>query len=303
MMRVVLGFDCETDVGSWTPYYEGLIHGTPRILDLLKRHGITGTFFFTGDAASKNPEVVRLVLDSGHEVGCHSIFHETVGDALFDIPGVFPLLPEEVENRLRVATAMVEAVAGHRPVSFRAPRLFGSTAVVNALESLGYVSDATYPMYFYRERLSPYHPSPDDWTKEGPLRIVELPNFADLSIESKDPYGRDLDQWPLFRIEGAEALMRHTDGYAAYCKGRSVEPFLCFYFHPWELHPMPQGEIHYGEGSVRPDPFIVKNCGPYAVEQMDRLIEMLHDRGAQFFQARQIAEAQDELHSRQRIQY
>jgi hypothetical protein len=52
---------------------------------------------------------------------------------------------------------------------------------------------------------------------------------------------------------------------------------------------------------VRPDPFIVKNCGPYAVEQMDSLIEMLHDRGAQFFQARQIAEAHNELHSRQRI--
>ena len=145
MMRAILGFDCETDVGSWTPYYEGLIHGTPRILDLLKRHGITGTFFFSGDAACKNPEVVRLVLDSGHEVGCHSISHETVGDALFDIPGVFPLLPEEVENRLRMATAMVEAVAGYRPVSFRAPRPFGSTAVVDALESLGYVSDATYP--------------------------------------------------------------------------------------------------------------------------------------------------------------
>jgi len=302
MMRVVLGFDCETDVGSWTPYYEGLIHGTPRILDLLKRHGITGTFFFTGDAARKNPDVVRQVLASGHEVGCHSIFHETVGDALFDIPGVFPLLPEEVENRLRVATAMVAEVAGYSPVSFRAPRLFGSTAVVNALESLGYVADATYPMYFYRDRLVPYHPSREDWTKEGALKLMELPNFADLSMESKDPYGRDLDQWPLFRIEGAEALIRHTDGYAAYCQEREVEPFLCFYFHPWELHPMPQGEIHYGEGSVRPDPFIVKNCGPYAVEQMDRIIKMLHDRGAQFFQARQIAEADNELHSRQRIQ-
>jgi len=297
MMRVVLGFDCETDVGSWTPYYEGLVQGTPKILDLLKRHGITATFFFTGDAARKSPEVVRRVLDSGHEVGCHSVYHETVGDPLFDIPGVCPLLPEEVENRLRVATTMVEEIAGLRPVSFRAPRLFGSTAVVNALEKLGYVADASYPMYFYRERLSPYHPSPDDWTKEGTLKLVELPNFADLSMESKDPYGRDMDQWPLFRTVGAGALMQHVDGYAAYCLERGIEPFLCFYFHPWELHPMPQGEIHYGEGFVRPDPFIVKNCGAYAAEQMDRLLEMLHDRGAGFFQALQIAEVYGELHS------
>ena len=84
--------------------------------------------------------------------------------------------------------------------------------------------------------------------------------------------------------------MRHIDGYSAYCTERSVEPFLCFYFHPWELHPMPQGQIHYGEGSVVPDPYLIKNCGDYAVEQMDRLFEMLQERGAQFFQARQIAE-------------
>jgi len=289
-MRVVLGFDCETDVGSWTPFYEGLIHGTPRFLDLLQRRGITATFFFTGVAASSHSDLVRHVQNCGHEVGCHSIYHETVGDPLFEIPGVYPLLPEEVENRLRVATEMVEAAAGRRPVSFRAPRLFGSTAMVNALERLGYVADSSYPMYFYRSRLAPYHPDPNDWTIEGPLKIVELPTFADLSMESKDPYGRDLDQWPLFRTEGADALLRHIDGYAGYCQARGVEPFLCFYFHPWELHPMPQGEIHYGEGSVRPDPFIVKNCGQYAVEQLDLLVEKLQARGAEFFQARQIAE-------------
>jgi len=287
-MRVVLGFDCETDVGSFTPFYNGLIHGTPAILAVLKRHAITATFFFTGHAALKHPEIVRLVRESGNEVGCHSMFHETVGDALFDIPGVYPLLPEEVENRLRVATEVVEKNVGYRPISFRAPRLWGSTAVTNALEKLGYVADATYPMYFYRKRLVPYHPSADDWTKEGSLKLVELPNFADLSMESKAPYGRDMDQWPLFRTEGAAALMRHIDGYAGYCKSRNVEPFLCFYFHPWEMYEMPQGEIHYGEGFVRPDPFIVKNCGAYAVDQLDKLIGTLQDRGAEFFQARQM---------------
>ena len=45
-IRVILGFDCETDVGSWTPFYEGLVHGTPVILELLDKHKITGTFFF-----------------------------------------------------------------------------------------------------------------------------------------------------------------------------------------------------------------------------------------------------------------
>ena len=289
MIRVVLGFDCETDVGSWTPFYKGLTHGAPIVFGLLEKHKVTATFFFTGSGARKHPEVLRQVRDKGHEVGCHSLYHETVGEPLFDIPGIYPLLPEEVENRLRTATEWVEEAGGVRPVSFRAPRLFGSTAMLNALESLGYVADASYPMYYFRERLGPYHPSRDDWTKEGDLRIVELPNFADLSMTSHDPYGRDMDQWPLFRTKGVEALMRHINAYIAYCAQRNAEPFLCFYFHPWEFHPMPQGEIHYGEGSVRPDSFIVENCGPGAAEQFDLLLGKLRDAGAEFFQAQQIA--------------
>lgn len=288
-MEVVLGFDMETDVGSWTPYYEGLVHGTPVILDVLERQGVTATFFFTGSAARKSPETVQEVEARGHEIGAHTLFHETIGDSLFDIPGMMPILPEEVPNRIRLCTEWIENVAGIRPVSFRCPRLFGSSTVVNALDALGYVADATYPMYYFRERLRPYHPHREDWTREGDLRIVELPNFADLSMESKDPYGRDMDQWPLFRTEGAPALLRHIDGYSRYCESHGVEPFLCFYFHPWEFHPMPEGEIHYGEGGVHPDPFIVKNCGLYAALQLEILIKALLDRGAEFIQARQAA--------------
>ena len=87
--------------------------------------------------------------------------------------------------------------------SFRAPRLWGSTAMVNALEDLNYVADASYPLFFYQKRLAPYHPARTDWTAEGDMRIVEIPNFADMTIESKDPHGRDRDSWPLFRTEGA----------------------------------------------------------------------------------------------------
>lgn len=281
-IKVMLGFDMETDVGSWTPWYEGLVHGTPRILEALRKRGIEATFYFTGASARKHPEVVRAVRDAGHEIGCHTLFHETIGEPLFDIPGMTPILPEEVFFRLKLATEWVAEVAGVRPVSFRCPRLFGSTAVVNALEKLGYKTDATYPMYYFRDRLTPYHPSETDWTKPGKLSLLELPNFADLSMESKDPYGRDRDQWPLFRTESADALLKHIDGYIHYCAGKSVDPFLCFYFHPWEFWPMPEGLIHYGEGAVLPNPCIVRNCGDYALEQLERLLDRLGEQNAVF---------------------
>ena len=36
------------------------------------------------------------------------------------------------------------------------------------------------------------------------------------------------------------------------------------------------------------DPFIVKNCGPYATEQLTVLIDMLKAEGAEFIQAQQV---------------
>ncbi len=287
-IRTVFGFDMETDVGSWTSFYEGFRKGTPKILKVLADNNISATFYFTGDSAKKNPDIVHMVRDAGHEIGCHTLFHETIGDSLFEIPGMIPILSEEVVHRIELATKWVEEVAGVHPTSFRCPRLFGSTEVVNALERLGYTSDATYPMYFFKKQLTPYHPSSGDWTEKGDMKIIELPNFADLSMESKDQYGRDMDQWPLWRTENAEAVMKHIDGYCAYCAERNVEPFLCFYMHPWEFEEMPQGLIYSGEGAVLPDPFIVKNCGDYAVQELDRLIKMLKERGSEFYQAGQI---------------
>lgn len=289
-LTIIFGFDMETDVGSFTPFYEGLVHGTPEILKVMADKDIVSTCYFVGQAAKDHPEVVRAVKKAGHEIGCHSLFHETVGDAIFPVPNLYPLLDHEVKPRLELATRWVAEVAGEQPVSFRCPRLFGSTAVCNALEDLGYTSDASFPMYRYGAPITPYHPDRSDWTKPGNMRLVQIPNFADLTIDSKDPYGRDRDQWPLFRTHGAEALMVHVDAFIGYAHKMGKPPVLCFYFHPWEFWPMPQGALHFGEVSVKPDEFLVKNCGPEATRQLGLLIDALKQRGGTFITARQCAQ-------------
>lgn len=286
---VVFGFDMETDIGSFTPFYEGVKHGTPEILQLLDKYEIPATFFWTGHAAENNPEMLHLVRDAGHEIGCHSLYHETVGDPIFPLPNNWPILPSEVEGQLREATRIVRERSGVRPVSFRCPRLWGSTKVLNVLEKLGYIADASFPLYFYREPFVPYHPSAKDWTKPGRVKIVEIPNFCDLSMQSNDPYQRDRDQWPLYRTESAKALMQKADSFIHYVQSKGQRPVLCFYLHPWEFHPMPQGTLDFGESSVKPLPFIVKNCGPKAVKQLDRVCEMLIARGGRFLTAKQLA--------------
>lgn len=288
-MHVIFGIDTETDVGSFTPFYDGVKNGTPTLLELFDKKDIKATFYFTGDAARQNPESLKLVKNSSCEVGCHSLYHETVGEELFPIPGVKPLLPQEVYFRLKTATEWVAEELGSTPVSFRAPRLWGSTAVTNALEELGYTSDATYPMYFFRERFVPYHPHKEDWTKEGKLKILEIPNFADMLMESKDqPLERDRDQWPLFRTEGTKALMEHINNYIQFIKSKKLPVVLCFYFHPWEFIQVKK-RYHYGEGAVIPDSFITKGCGNKAIRELSILIDILKDMGAEFYRADEFA--------------
>jgi peptidoglycan/xylan/chitin deacetylase (PgdA/CDA1 family) len=287
---VLLGIDMETDIGSFTSEYEGVRFGTPRILEMMSDFDAKGTFFWTGHAAENNPEMVAAVAAAGQETGCHGLVHETLGDPIFPLPNNWPVFPFEVEGRIREATRIVETVSGARPVSFRCPRLWGSTRVVNVLESLGYAADATLPLYYHRDIFHPYHPSKDDWTKEGDLNILEIPNFCDLAMKSSDPYQRDRDQWPLFRMKSGEALMKKVEGFVEYVAERGVErPLVAFYFHPWEFHKMPEGAIDYGEASVTPLPFITRNCGDVACREFRALLKLLKSNGACFKTAEEIA--------------
>jgi len=286
----LFGVDMETDVGSFTPFYEGAKHGTPLLLDLFAQKGVKATFFFTGDCAKENPDVAKMVAVSGNEVGCHSLYHETLGDELFPIPGIKPLLPFEVKPRLEICKQWVEEASGVSATSFRCPRLWGSTTVVNALEELGFTCDVSYPMYFYREQFEPYHPSRSDWTKKGDSTVLEVPNFADMTMESKDPpLERDRDQWPLFRTKGGDYLLERSQSFLDFCDNKDVARVLAYYIHPWEFWPM-EKSYNFGEATVIPEDFITKNCGENALKEIGKLIDGLTAMGTQFVTAKALTE-------------
>lgn len=284
-IKVVFGIDMETDVGSFTPYYEGLVNGTPLLLDLFAKEEVSATFLFTGDSVLKHPEVARACLEAGHELGAHSLKHETVGDPLFELPGEKPLLKEEVFPRLKLNSEIIEDATGVRPTSFRSPRLWGSTAVTSALMKLGYKCDLSYPMYFYRKQFSPYFVDENDWTSPGKSDLLEIPNFADMEMKSNDPgLERDRDQWPLFRTVGAEYVFERAMRFDAFCQARDIPTVLCFYMHPWEFWPMPKS-FDFGEATVTPHEFITKNCGSAALRQLEVLIHLLGEQDSEFISA------------------
>ncbi len=48
---------------------------TPRLLEVLARHGARATFYALGRRAERAPEVLGRVQSAGHEIGCHSAEH------------------------------------------------------------------------------------------------------------------------------------------------------------------------------------------------------------------------------------
>src|SRR5665647_1521554 len=48
---------------------------TPLLLNMLKKKGITATFFVTGVRAERYPDIIRSILAGGHTLGNHSYSH------------------------------------------------------------------------------------------------------------------------------------------------------------------------------------------------------------------------------------
>ena len=56
----------------------GPITGVPRLLEILARQGVTSTFFVPGYTAVRYPDVIRSIVDAGHEIAHHGYLHEAM---------------------------------------------------------------------------------------------------------------------------------------------------------------------------------------------------------------------------------
>ncbi|HET7026949.1 MAG TPA: polysaccharide deacetylase [Candidatus Limnocylindrales bacterium] len=133
--------------------------GVPRLLRLLDAAAIRATFFVPGWVAERWPGTIRSIRDAGHEIGHHGYLHESSR-------GVTAELEEE---RLLRGLEALDAVAGVRPVGYRAPMWEASVGLPRILARHGFGYDSSLMDADRPYRLAVDHSSPD-----GPS-IVELP--------------------------------------------------------------------------------------------------------------------------------
>ena len=99
---------------------------TPRLLEVLSRHGVAAVFCLVGQQALSHPEIVAAIVESGHTLGNHSMHHD-------DLSG---WSKEDIEADLLATHAAIQsAQPGVDVPYFRAPfgRWGHSPAVASAL--------------------------------------------------------------------------------------------------------------------------------------------------------------------------
>lgn len=71
-------FDMPFEYGKSIPFDEQMaisITGTKRVLTVLDRHQVKATFFCTAQFANHAPELIRQMVQQGHEVASHGFYH------------------------------------------------------------------------------------------------------------------------------------------------------------------------------------------------------------------------------------
>jgi len=162
--------------------------GLPRLIEPISKHDIESTFFFTGHIVEKQPEIVDIVKDHGHEIGCHGYIHEPA--YFFDALNL-----QKQVHYLQRAKKIIETAANSEVVSFRGPEARINEDTIKALEITKFKFDSSIaPQRFdgpmsrgFRKKLfwmiaprRPYYISKDSIVHEGSSKILEIPISAFL---------------------------------------------------------------------------------------------------------------------------
>ena len=98
-------------VGQFEQRLFGPRVGIWRLLDLLARHDIRGSFFVPAVVAETFPELLPAFVERGHEVGLHGFFHEIVAHTS----------DAEFSAALDASLALFQRQVGLTPKGFRSP--------------------------------------------------------------------------------------------------------------------------------------------------------------------------------------
>ncbi|MDT3706874.1 MAG: DUF3473 domain-containing protein [Thiobacillus sp.] len=190
------------------------------ILTLLGDADARATFFTLGWIAERHPQVVRRIVDNGHELASHGYGHQRASD----------LTPAAFRDDITRAKRLLEDIGGVAVRGYRAPSFSINRSnwwAVAEIEAAGYAySSSIYPVRHdhYGMPDAPRFPH----RPNGDLGILELPPTT-LPLLGRNLPAAGGGWFRLLPYEVSRWMLRrvHTQDQAP----------CMFYFHPWEVDP------------------------------------------------------------------
>jgi peptidoglycan-N-acetylglucosamine deacetylase len=224
--------------------------GTQRLLELLREHGISTTWFIPGHTIESYPECARSVFAGGHEIAHHGWTHRA--------PAM--LGPELEERELDQGNEAIKRLTGQYARGYRSPSWDLSPVSIALMVRHGFVYDSSLMGHDYL----PYQARENDVvTLEQP--IIRGPDSKLVEM----PISWSLDDYPAFEY------MRSADGGQAGLMNAGL--VLENWFDDFAFM-----RNHYDWG------VITYTCHPniigrgHRMMMMDRLIRKLREAGALF---------------------
>ena len=233
-----------------------VINGIDKILELLRKNETLATFFLVGELLLVKPELQDKILDGGHEIAFHTMYHTRL-----DSEGYKEKFSDEIKN--------FEKLTSGKSKGFRAPTFSlndTSSWAIDLLRECGYQYDSSVvpakgKMYGLPNALiEPYRISSSSIENDDPdSDMLEFPLLVTKFLGKKIPAGGGfyLRTLPMRIIKNA--IRKYED----------LNIPATFYIHSWELTP----EFFPKIPMNKKDEFVTYHNIEKAYTKMDEILE------------------------------
>ncbi|WP_446810197.1 XrtA system polysaccharide deacetylase [Methylomonas sp. 2BW1-5-20] len=216
----VSAFESNIKREQWEALPHRVEQNTNKILDMFEQHQVKATFFTLGWVAERYPQLVRRIVDEGHELASHGYQHIRVTEQT----------PEQFRQDLIISRKILEDIGGQAVVGYRAASYSIGAKNLWALEVLedeGFqYSSSIYPVKhdLYGMPGAPrfaYRP-------ENAPKLLEIPITTLNVLDRNIPCGGG-GFFRLYPYQFSKWAYRYLNDHE---KQSGI-----FYFHPWEIDP------------------------------------------------------------------
>lgn len=215
---------------TWWAY--GYKEGIERLLDLWDEHGIKVSSFVVGDAALKNPQLMKAIAERGHEILAHGMYWRD---------GQYKMSYAKEKKFIQDGVKAIIKTTGFKPLGYNSWWLRRSKNTLKILQDLGFtyhVDDISRDQPFVsmvrgkKFAIVPYTVRNNDLVRISLDHLSAQQFLEELKLEFNRLYKEGNHKRRMMaisthdRVAGTPALTEALDRFIQYAKGHSDVVFM-----------------------------------------------------------------------------